>query len=505
MGLRKRPNMSILVRPRSTTHLQWCGVALAIWFVTMLFGISAWASDLKAGRESGSKSPNIIILLADDLGWGDLGCQGHPFAKTPAIDGLARSGCRLTQFYVTAPVCSPSRAGLLTGRIQNRYGMKYLIRDTGPNIFHHVPLEEPSLPRLLKSADYTTAHIGKWHLSFVGRDAEPTMADYGYDFSMVLAASRNGSYRDSKWQRNGERIDTPGHWTANIYVDEAIKFIEQAGDKPFFINLWSFAPHQEVDCESRFRDLYADRTESEQYFYGTVSQMDEQYGRLLKYLDEKHLAENTIVIFSSDNGPEPHLIPWSNRARGSTGGLRGGKHHLFEGGIRVPGIVRWPGVTEPGSVNTTVCWTPDILPTLCAAAGTAVPTDFSSDGMNIRAALGGEKLARERPLFWQFPFGVNLKDGTYATAPGLAVRDGWWKLHCDTNFGNTLLYNLDIDPNEKWNMAAEYPEIADRLLEEIRTMHAEVNGPYSKTAHFLNERISDSAAKAQQSADSEKN
>lgn len=470
----------------------------------MLLGISVRANESKAGNESGAKPPNIIVLFADDLGWGDLGCQGHPFVKTPAIDGLARTGCRLTQFYVTAPVCSPSRAGFLTGRIQNRFGMQSLIRDTGPNIFHHVPLEEPLLPRLLKSAGYTTAHIGKWHLSFVGRDAEPSMADYGYDYSMVLAASRNGSYKDSKWQRNGERIETTNRWTADIYVDEAIKFIEHAGSRPFFINLWSFAPHQEVDCKQDFRDLYADRTESEQYFYGTVSQMDEQYGRLLKYLDDQHLAENTIVIFSSDNGPEPHLIPWSNRARGSTGGLRGGKHHLFEGGIRVPGIVRWPGVTEPGSVINTVCWTADILPTLCTATGVAIPTDLHSDGVNIRAALRGEKLTREEPLFWQFPFGVNLKDGTYAAAPGLALRDGCWKLHCDTNFGNVLLYNLDIDANEKWNMAAEYPEISDRLLHKMRTMRADVNGPYSKTAHFLNQRISDSTVKARQSVDSEK-
>ena len=436
-----------------------------------------------------AKLPNIVILFADDMGWGDLGCQGHPFAKTPAIDRLAHTGCRLTQFYVSAPVCSPSRAGLLTGRIQNRFGMKHLIRDYGPNLFHHVPLEEPSLPRLLRTAGYTTAHIGKWHLSFVGREGEPAMADYGYDYSMILGASRNGSYRDSHWQRNGERTETPGRWTAGIYVDEAIQFIENAGDKPFFINLWSFAPHQEVDCESRFRELYADRTESEQYFYGTISQMDEQYGRLLDYLEQKGLDENTIIVFSSDNGPEPHLIPWSNRARGSTGGLRGGKHHLFEGGIRVPGIVRWPGITQPGSVSNAVCWTPDLLPSLCAAAGVSAPVEFPGDGMDIREALRGNMLNRPKPLYWEFPFGVGLKDGTNATSPGLALRDGCWKLHCDEGFGNTLLFNLDIDPNEKWNMAAEYPAVVDKLLATMRSMHSEINGPYSKTAGFLNPRM----------------
>jgi arylsulfatase A len=472
-------------------------VRAIVCFVATTFGICFWSNVATAVSDREANRPNIIILLADDLGWGDLGCQGHPYAKTPAIDGLAESGCRLTQFYVTAPVCSPSRAGLLTGRIQNRFGMKYLIRDTGPNIFHHVPLEEPSLPRLLRSAGYTTAHIGKWHLSFVGREGEPSMADYGYDYSMILAASRNGSYKDSKWQRNGDRTESAGSWTANIYVDEAVQFIERAGDQPFFINLWNFAPHQEVECDERFRDLYADRTESEQYFYGTVSQMDEQYGRLLKFLDEKHLAENTIVIFSSDNGPEPHLIPWSNRARGSTGGLRGGKHHLFEGGIRVPGIVRWPGVTKPGSVISIACWTADMLPTLCAAADAAVPKEFPSDGVDIRAALRGEQIRRNTPLFWQFLFGVNLKDGSYANAPGLALRDGCWKLHCDTHFESALLYNIDIDPNEKWNMVAEYPDIAERLLQEMRIQYAGVNGPHSKTASFINPQMSKSAEEIQ--------
>lgn len=191
-----------------------------------------------------SRPLNVIILVADDMGWGDRGCQGHPYIKTPSIDRLARSGCRLDQFYFSAPGGSPLHAGLCTGRIQNRSGLQHLIRETGPAppAFHHVPLEEPFLPRLLKSAGFTTAHIGKWHLSFVGRPSEPTMADTGYDRSLVLGASRNGSYHDSFSRRDEVRIQTKGAWSDVFYIDESIDFIEHAGERPFFINLWSFAP-----------------------------------------------------------------------------------------------------------------------------------------------------------------------------------------------------------------------------------------------------------------------
>jgi arylsulfatase A len=448
------------------------------------------APDVVSNSNSQTQPLNVIILLADDMGWGDLGCQRHPYIKTPAIDKLAAKGCLFDQFYVTAPVCSPSRAGLMTGRIQNRFGMQHLIRDVGPlPIFHHVPVEEPALPRLLKNAGYATAHVGKWHLSFAGREGEPTPKEYGYDHSLTLGATRNGSYRDSQWMRNGERVTTQGRWTSEIYIDEAIQFIEQAGQKPFFINLWSFAPHQEVDCAPQYRAFYGDRTESEQYYCGTVTQMDEQYGRLFDYLDKKDLWQTTIVIFTSDNGPEPHLIPWSERARGSTGGLRGGKHHLYEGGIRVPGIIYWPGVTRPGSISHEICWTPDLLATLCAAVGVPVPKDFPFDGIDLRPALRGEKLVRCEPLYWQFPFGVGLRDGVHAHSPGLALREGAWKLHCDLKFEQVELYNLDIDRNEKWNMQAVYPEITSRLLDKMRQIHADVNGPYSKNAHFLNPKI----------------
>jgi arylsulfatase A len=462
----------------------------AIWLATLAAGLAA-----KPITDAQGRPMNVIILYADDLGWGDLGVQGHPFAKTPAIDGLAATGMRFTQFYVTAPICSPSRAGLITGRIQNRFGMKKLINDSLDRAvgFHHVPVDEPSLPRLLQSVGYRTCHIGKWHISFMERPGEPRPADYGFDQALVLSGGRHTSYWSSNWKRteSREQLATKDRWSAEVYVDEAIRFIEQKRDQPFFINLWSFAPHQEVLAAAKYRKMYADRSEEEQHYYGVVTQMDEQYGRLLKYLDDHGLAERTIVVFSSDNGCEPHLIPWSNRARGSTGGLRGGKHHIYDGGIRVPGIIRWPGVTKPGSVTREVAWTADLLATFAAAMQKRPSPDRPLDGIDLRPALAGGKLERGSPLYWEFEGGVTLRDGVTAEAPGLALREGRWKFHCDVRYGQVALYDMDIDPNEQWNMKDVHPAVAERLLATVKAMHAEVNGPYSKTANFWNPQMYD--------------
>ncbi len=472
---------------RRRLHLVRLLLALAAGGITLVLSAHAAASAAAA------RPLNVIVLMADDMGWGDLGCQGHPFAKTPALDRLAATGCRLDRFYVTAPVCSPSRAGLLTGRIQNRFGLQHIIRDRGPSppVYHHIPLQEPTLPRLFKSVGYSTGHVGKWHLSFIGRPGEPAMSDYGYDHAMELEAlQRYTNYYDSPWWRDGQRIETTGRWTDEVYVDEAIKFIDQAGDRPFFLNVWSFAPHMEVECAPEFRALYADRTVPEQYYYGTISQMDAQFGRLLDYLDRKGLTENTVIVFMSDNGPPSPLVPITTRARGSTGGLRGGKYCLYEGGIRVPGIIRWPGLTRPGSVTHEVCWSADLMPTFAAAFGFAPPAELPSDGVDLRAALRGEAMSRERPLYWQHPFPNELRDGANASSPGLALRDGPWKLHCDIKFGSVELYSLDTDENEQWNLKDLYPEVVDRLMKKLRAMYAEVNGPYSKDkSKFINPLI----------------
>lgn len=463
--------------------------------------ISVFAGLLLASIASGAPNPvldkegkpmNVVVLFADDMGWGDLGVQGHPYARTPAIDGLAATGARFTDFYVTAPICSASRMGFMTGRIQNRYGMRMLIRDSLDRAvgYHHLPVEEPTLARVFRDAGYRTAHIGKWHISFPHRPGEPTMSDYGFDhYMLVNAGGGPRSYFNGRWNRNGTVVTTEGRWNAEVYVDEAIDFIESAPDKPFFVNLWSFCPHQVVMCAPEYAAMYADRSEIEQNYYGAITQMDEQYGRLLRYLEEHGLADRTIVVFSSDNGPEPHVFPWSGLARGSTGGFRGGKHSLYEGGIRVPAIIRWPGLTRPGTVAEETCWTPDLLATVAAATGSMVDPEYPLDGLDLRPVFQGEALDRAQPFYWDFPGPVIRNNGEAVGRPSLALRSGRWKLHTDSSFDDIELYDLDVDRNEQWNLRDDRPEVVDRLLRALKSIHSEVHGPYSRTAGYWNPRI----------------
>jgi arylsulfatase A len=449
-------------------------------------------------RNEAGEPLNVIILFADDLGWGDLGAQGHPYAQTPAIDRLAATGIRFTDFYVTAPICSASRMGLMTGRIQNRFGMRMLIHDSLDRSvgYHHLPVAEPTIARTLKQAGYRTATIGKWHISFPNRPGAPKMADYGFDHYLLLNSGGKQTYYGARWNRNGTPVATPDRWSAEVYVDEAIRFIEQDRGRPFFINLWSFCPHQEVMCSPQHAAGYAGRSVEEQNYYGTITQMDEQYGRLLRYLDEHGLADRTIVVFSSDNGPEPHVFPWSGLARGSTGGFRGGKHSLYEGGVRVPGIVRWPGVTRPGTTSAEPCWTPDLHATIVAATGSSIDPAFPLDGVDIRDALRGGEARRERPFYWDFPGPVVRNNGQAVGRPSLALRDGRWKIHCDGRFGEVELYDLDIDRNEQWNLRDAMPEKTAELLAKLKAIHADVHGPYSRNAAFWNPRIQDTSSRS---------
>ncbi len=460
-------------------------------------------SALPKPSESRLERPNVLFLLADDWGWGDLGCFGHRVVKTPCLDALSWESCRFTDLYVSTPVCAPSRAGAMTGRDPNRYGMKFLCNDGQYDspIYHHVPLEEPMLSRQLQAVGYRTGHIGKWHLSLSKYDAEPTPHDYGFDHYLILEKGpTNGSwgkgmYRNpSEWSRNGRPVfGKMADWTPHLYVDEAIRFIESCEGRPFFLNLWTFTPHEDVDCDERFRSLYTDRTPQEQTYFGAITQMDEQFGRLFSHLEKNGLRDNTIVIFTSDNGPEHPLLPWAPNSRGSTGPFRGAKGTLYEGGIRVPGIVRWPGLSKANTVSTVPVSLLDLFPTLCAAAGASLPESVEFDGVDIRAALSNEPVERHRPLYWQYDRSRDhLSRGETHVSPPVAVRDGRWKLLCDLDIETGVeLYDLDIDMGEKWNLAGLHPEVVERLLAVAREIFADINGPYSREAHFLNPEVPD--------------
>lgn len=407
-----------------------------------------------------AEKPHIVFVLADDLGFGDLGCYGGADPKTPNIDRLAREGSRFTRFYVTAPICSPSRCGLITGNFPLRWSItSYLQTKAGNRACEQADFLDPSapsLPRALKAAGYATAHIGKWHLGG-GRDVidPPVFGAYGYDEGIgtwespephpeITAGSWIWSEKDpvKRWQRNA------------FYVDKALEFIAHRKDKPCFVNLWLDDPHTPWVPGTQPVEK-GERQNSPERLARVLVEMDRQIGRLMDAL-----PKNTLLIFASDNGP----LPTFDGAR--TNGLRGSKLSLYEGGIRMPFIVRWPDQVPANRVDeTTVLASVDMLPTLCAMSGATPPSNANPDGQDMSGALLGQAIERSKPLFWEY--GRNSKSFAYPNgrdrSPSIAVREGNWKLLLNANGNGAELYDLQVDPNEAKNVAAEQPELTQRL------------------------------------------
>lgn len=416
-------------------------------------GCAMFTSGLSA--EVRTRPPNIVFLLADDWGWGDLGCHGGTQVATPNLDRLAREGTDFRQFYTASPVCSPSRTAFMNGVFPARLSVRGPIGRAKENrAIHQVDWVDPQavcLPRLLKDAGYATGHYGKWHLSGTSRDA-PVPAAYGIDEHALFEAS-------------------PARATKTDHVkmfDEAVAFVQRHRDRPFFLNVWiheTHLPHYPLEEDVK---AHAHRGEQQAVYAAVVAAGDRGMGRVLDAIREAGLERDTIVIFSSDNGPE-HTSRVKDKGEGlgsyystgSTGGLRGGKRSLHEGGVRLPFIVRWPGRIPAGRMDEdTVIGAVDLLPTLCAAGGVALPQDFQSDGENMLPALLGKVAVRTKPLFWDWHGKERgeLPDGW----PRWAVRDGDWKLLTD-NAGRRELYNIRNDKLESKNLAAEHPDIAGRL------------------------------------------
>ena len=401
--------------------------------------------------------PNIVFIFADDWGWGDLGCHGHPHAQTPNLDRLAAEGTEFYQFNVSNPVCSPSRTAVLTGHFPARHG----VHQHFASVEHHLRCGMPDwldpgapmLPRMLKQAGYKTAHFGKWHLTNTHIPDAPLPTEYGYDETAVF---------------NG-----PGPGTNHVRLfDDAIDFIRRHRDGPFFVNLWIHETHTPHYPTDESIDLYADLDEQHRAYAAVLSDADRRIGRLLEMLAELNLEENTLVVFSSDNGPEI-TGPESRRklgdetgpglgtyfSVGQTGGLKGRKRSLFEGGVRLPFFVRWPGKVRAGRVDkSTVIAAVDLLPTFCAAAGVELPDDYTADGQNMLPALLGEEIRREKPIFWEWR-GARFGDNW----PRLAVRDGRWKLLMTADQDRVELYDVVRDRGEKDNLAGQHPDVVKRL------------------------------------------
>ena len=410
--------------------------------------------------------PNIIILLADDLGYGDLACYGHRHIQSPHLDRLAKDGIRFTDFYAAAPVCSPSRAGLLTGRTPSRMGIHDWIPAKSPV---HLPRDEVTIAALLKGVGYQTCHVGKWHLNgLFNSQKQPQPNDHGFDHWMATQNNAGYSHENPvNFVRNGERVGETKGFSSDLIVDEAVQWLQDRKDtNPFFLNLWFHSTHEPVATSKQYADLYAEvmHPDKAQYF-GNVTQMDAAIGRLLKYLEDQQLAENTLILFSSDNGPETlNRYKGGNRSHGSPGSLRGMKLWLYEGGIRVPGILRWPAQVKAGQVIATPVHFCDLLPTLCELAGAELPHQRALDGVSLVPLLRGENLSRSRPLYWQYNRALG--------ASNLAVRDGDWKLLADAEA--LELYNIEEDPKETRLLNSDEPERLEQLTAKLRKMRDEV-------------------------------
>lgn len=449
--------------------------------------------------------PNILFIYADDWGWGDLACHGHPHLKTPNLDRLAKEGTDFQQFVVCNPVCSPSRTAIVTGRYPARFLVHQHFAGHAENVARGMPdWLDPKvtlLPRLMKEAGYATAHYGKWHLSGGGKDIDaPLPAAYGYDDAAVWTGPGRNVFEGTSVERQaGDAHDKSGASFQTIAATEhVLRFVRQASveKKPFYIHFWLHETHHLVAATEEQKAPYPDTAEPQRTYYSAVTRADAQVGRVLALLDELKLAENTIVIFSSDNGPENSQLRPTDKlyhSVGTTGGLRGRKRSLYMGGVNVPFLVRWPGRVPAGRVDkTSVIAGVDMLPTLLAAAGVAAPEGYQSDGLNVLAAFKGETFMRTQPLFWEWR-GPNAQEADW---PQLAMRDGFHTLVMNYDGSRTELYDLSKDRAQAHDLSAADPQRTAAMTAALRAWQKTLPVPTPPEPGAAHKKPSSAPAKA---------
>jgi arylsulfatase A len=470
--------------------------------VLAILAVSLWASPLfaSAGQPPAPRAakdrPNVVIIFADDLGYGDLACYGHPTIRTPNLDRMARQGMRFTSFYVAESVCTPSRTALLTGRYPLRSGMCHDTRRVlFPDSTGGLPASEVTIAALLKAVGYATLCVGKWHL---GHLPEFLPTRHGFDSYFGVPYSNDMDRmadaklgKDIFWQpaskywnvplmRDDKIIERPAdqHTLTKRYTEEAVQFIRKSKDRPFFLYLAHTMPHVPLFASKEFagkskRGLYGD----------VIEELDWSVGQVLDALRAEDLAENTLVIFTSDNGP--WLI--FDLHGGSAGLLRDGKGSTWEGGMRVPCIMSWPGQIPAGKSTADIAATLDILPTVAKLAGAKAPADRTLDGLDLSPLLlESGKSPRETMFFYR---GVRL----------FAARQGPYKAHFMTQpaYGPgkaeahdpPLLYHLEHDPSEKHDVSRKHPDIIAAIRQAVAAHQAkmmpganQLEGKISKTA-----------------------
>ncbi|MCI0639074.1 MAG: sulfatase-like hydrolase/transferase [Gemmataceae bacterium] len=434
------------------------------WFVGLLLALLI-PNQARAGE---AMPPNIVIVLADDLGWGDLGCYGNPVIKTPNLDKFAQEGLRFTQCYSACPVCSPSRSAILTGRTPYRNGVFTWIPQ-GSNV--HLRPSEVTLATLLKRLGYATCHVGKWHLNgLFNNSKQPQPSDHGFDWWLATQNNAGPSHKNPKnFVRNGKAAGVIEGFSSEIIVKEAIHWLKKERDpsKPFFLNVWFHEPHLPIETDPRFQDLYPDLVKSDPdkaQHHGNITQLDHAFGMLMQALADLKLADNTIVIFTSDNGPEGNGM--KGRTRGSTGGLRGRKRSVYDGGIRVAGIVRWPGHVPAGKTSDQPIIGSDFFTTLCTITKAPIPNDRPIDGANILPAFQGKPVERKTPMYWR-----------YHDAPEpmkIAMRAGDWTILSNVDLTKFEIYNMKTDPQQKTELSAKEPARLQQLQATLRRLNAEI-------------------------------
>ena len=474
--------------------------ALRLAVAVLLAAAGSWPSVAAESR------PNFIVVLCDDLGYGDLGCFGHPVIETPHLDRMAREGIRLTSCYSAAPVCSPSRVGLLTGRMPARAGVFDWIPEatqTGAQrqsrSLVHLRADEVTLPALLKQAGYATCLSGKWHCnSHFNSPEQPQPDAAGFDHWFATQNNAAPSHENPvNFVRNGEPAGPLAGYSCQLVVDEVIGWLDRRAEanarEPFFAYVAFHEPHTPVasppDLVARSRPKA--KNDEQAHYFANVANLDAAVGRLLAALDRLGLDDDTLVFFSSDNGPETlDRYPDAKRSYGSPGPLRGMKLWTTEAGSRVAGILRWPGHVPAGVVSDQPVSSLDLLPTFCALAGVAPPAGRQLDGCDIRPLFANQPIARPTPLMWIYFNALNDQR--------VALRWGDWKLLARLDGGalptvanitettaarvraarltDHSLYRLTDDIGEAHDLAAEEPQQRDAAAAKMEAMYRELTG-----------------------------
>lgn len=451
----------------------------ALIFVFLLFIISICRGNAEA-------KPNIIVVLCDDLGYGDIGCYGNDIVQTPRIDAFAKESVKFTDCYSAAPNCSPARTGMMTGRTPWRVGIHNWIPFMSPM---HVKAEEITIATLLRDAGYATCQSGKWHMNgLFNLPGQPQPDDHGFDHWYATQNNALPNHKDPyNFVRNGIPVGPLEGYAAPLVIDEAVSWLNNRSDqtKPFFQFICFHEPHEPIATDPKYEQLYQQFEDpAQRAHHGNITQMDEAFGRLLDELDTLNLSKDTIVFFTSDNGPaitgmHPH---------GSSGHLRDKKGAIYEGGIRVPGILRWPGKVQAGTEIDEPVSGVDVLPTLCEIAGIEKPTDRKIDGTSFLPLLTGGTITRETPLYWHFnraksPVKVAMRDGDWKIAArqtgieynrGADITPDEQEAQKTAELTGFELYHLKNDPAEATDLKDTEVERFDLLRAKLETMYKEV-------------------------------